>query len=129
MLSKRDLIRILCKYPELVEHGYTVRECNADLYGQEVDMLMEDQFRKKLVVQVRTDPIKEENLGEVLSYQEAILSGEAPNVSVMLIAIKIPPHLQKTFDHNGVAWKEVTLFQIEEHLSSKGDMELLKLLK
>jgi hypothetical protein len=94
-----------------------------------VDILLEDRFGKKLVVQVRTDPIKEEHLGEVLSYQEAILSGKASNVSVMLVAIKIPPHLQKTFDHNGVAWKEVSLFQIEEHLAGKGDMEMLKLLE
>ena len=129
MLSKSDLTKILCKYPELIEHGFTIRECNTNLYGQEVDILMEDRFKKKLVVQVRTDPIKEEHLGDILSYQEAILSGKAPNVNVMLIAIKIPPHLQKTFDHNGVIWKEITLFQIEEHLDSKGDMELMKLLK
>ncbi|MGD2279074.1 MAG: hypothetical protein PVH45_03135, partial [Candidatus Omnitrophota bacterium] len=96
MLSRENFESILCRYPELIEHGFTVKECHGSLYGQDVDILLEDRFGKKLVVQVRTDPIKEEHLGEVLSYQEAILSGKASNVSVMLVAIKIPPHLQKT---------------------------------
>ncbi|MFQ5952400.1 MAG: hypothetical protein ACE5JK_03240 [Candidatus Omnitrophota bacterium] len=128
MLSKAGLVKILCKYPELIEHGFTVKGCDTSLYDQGVDILLGDQFNKKLAVQVRTDPIKEEHLGEILSHQEAILSGEDPNLNVMLVAIKIPPHLQKTFDHNGVAWKEITLFQMEEHLTSKGDVEMLELL-
>ncbi len=129
MLSIKDFKDILSKYPELIDPALTFKARDTNLYDLPVDILFEDKYRKRLVVQVKTAVIEKEHLGEVLAYKEAILSAEAPNVSVMLVANKIPPHLQKTCEHNGVAWKEINLFQIEEHLAKKGDMKLLKLLK
>jgi len=128
MLSKDNFMKILSKYPELVEPGLVLKGCQINLYGQEVDMLFEDQFKKRVVVQVKTSPIEEEHVGEMVSYQNVILSGEAPDISVMLVADKVPAHLQKTFEHNGITWKEISMFQIREHLISRNDGEMLGLL-
>jgi hypothetical protein len=129
MISKKIFEDILCKYPELIEPGYAVKGRNVDLYGQQVDILMEDKFKKRLIVQVRTTPIENTHVGEIISHQEEILSGEASDISVMLVADKVPGHLQTTLEHSGVAWKEVTTFHIKEHLNKAGDAEMLKLLE
>ena len=113
MISRKDYEDILCKYPELIEPGFNVRGRHVELYAQEVDILLEDQFNKRLIVQVRTSPIEKEHIGEVVSHQNEILSGEATDISVMLVADKIPPHLQTALEHSGVAWKEVTTSQIK----------------
>ncbi len=128
MLSKKFLEDILCKYPELIDPGCTVRDRGVNLYGQEVDILLEDRAGKRTAVQVKASPIEKEHVGEIVSYQNAILAGEAPDVSVMMVSDKVPPHLQTAFEHNGVAWKEITRFQIKEHLSKRNDREMLGLL-
>ena len=125
MISKDLYEEILCKYPELIEPGYVVRGRHVNLYGQQADILLEDAFGKRLVVQVHTSPIEQEKLGDVVCFKNAVLSGESTDVSVMLVADKMPVHLKKTFEHNSVAWKEITVFQIKEHLGKRNDQDLL----
>ncbi|MFH1552912.1 MAG: hypothetical protein ABID83_04675 [Candidatus Omnitrophota bacterium] len=128
MISKKLFEDILYKYPELIDAGLVPRGRHVNLYDQMVDILFVDRFKKKLVVQVRTSPIEKEHIGEIVSYQKAVLSGEAPDVSFMLVADKVPPHLKTAFEHKGVAWKEITVFQIREHLTKRNDTEMLELL-
>ncbi len=125
MISKNVLEDVLFKYPELIEPGLTPRARHLDLYGLEVDILFEDEFKKRVAVLVRTAPIEKEHTAEVASYRNTVLSSEAPDVSLMLVSDKVPPHLQRTIEHNGVAWKEITAFQIKEFLKKKNDTELL----
>ena len=126
MISKNAFEDILCKYPELIDPGFKIKGRHVEVYGQEVDILMVDEFNKRLAVQVRVTPIKNEHIGEIVSHQEEILSGEATDISVMVVADKIPPHLQKTLEHNSVAWKEITPSQIKEHLTSRNDNQMLE---
>jgi RecB family endonuclease NucS len=126
MVIKSALEDILCKYPELIEPGFSVKGRHVELYGQDVDILLVDKFGKRLAVQVRVSPIEKEHVGAMISHQEKILSGEAPDITVMMVSDKIPPRLQTTLEHNGVSWKEITTSQIEEHLSSRNDTTLLK---
>ena len=91
--------------------------------------MLEDGYGKRLVVQVRTTPIEQQKLGEILNFKNAILTGETTDVSVMLVADKMPVHLKSSCEHNGVSWKEVTLFQVREYLEKKNDRELLDPLK
>ncbi|RKY41556.1 MAG: hypothetical protein DRP85_05800 [Candidatus Makaraimicrobium thalassicum] len=125
MISKNNLEEILVKYPELIEPGLVSRGRHVDLYGQEVDILFEDKSGKRLAVQVLAAPIRGEHVGEMVSYQNAILTGEALDISVMLVADKVPPHLQTAFRHNGVTWKEIPGFKIKEHLDKRNDAGML----
>jgi RecB family endonuclease NucS len=126
MISKSVLEDILCKYPELIEPGFKIKARHVEVYGQEVDILMVDEFNKRLAVQVRVTPIKNEHIGEIVAHQEEILSGEATDINVMVVADKIPSHLQKALEHSSVAWKEITLSQIKEHLTSRNDNQMLE---
>lgn len=121
MYTKAQFESILCKYPELISPGLTVRERDFVLYGQTVDILAVDKYKKRFAIQVRVSPIASEHAAEIISHQNAILSGDAPDVSMLVVSDKIPPHLQKTFEHNGIAWKEISEFQVREHLAKKND--------
>jgi RecB family endonuclease NucS len=127
VISKNDLENILCKYPELIDPELTLKGRNVNVLNQAVDILYEDKYDKKLAVQVRIAPIEKEHVGEIISHQEEIISGEVTDVSVMLVSDKVPEHLQTMLKHSGVAWKEINHFQIKEHLQKKNDAELLAL--
>jgi|HubBroStandDraft_1064217.scaffolds.fasta_scaffold516800_1 hypothetical protein len=43
----------------------------------------------------------------------------------MLIGTRVPPNLQKSLDHHGIAWKEITSADLVNFLDSKYDVELL----
>ena len=129
MISKNIFEDILCKYPELIEPDLVLKNRHVSLHGQEVDLLFEDKFRKKLAVIVKTYPIEVEHVGEILSYENIILLDEDPSVSILVVSDKMPSHLQKTLDHNGIAWKEITTFQIKEHLTSRNDTKMLESLE
>lgn len=128
MVTKSVFEDILCKYPELIEPGFSVKGRHVELYGQEVDILLVDKFKKRLAVQVRVSPIENEHLGTMVSNQEKILSGEAGDITVMMVSDKIPPRLQTTLEHNSVAWKEITVSQIKEHLTARNDTGMLRVL-
>lgn len=121
MFTKAQFEDILCKYPELMSPGLTVRERDFVLHGQAVDILVVDKYKKRFAVQIRVSPIASEHASEIISHQNAILSGEAPGVNMLVVSDKMPPHLQRTFEHNGIAWKEISEFQIREHLTKKND--------
>ena len=129
MLSREHYMDILCKYPELIEPGYDFHERQANLYGQEVDMLLVDVFNKRLVVYVRTAPIENEHVGEIISRRDIMLEGETEDVNVMLVADRVPKNLQTSLTHQGVAWKEINTFQIKEHLMKNNDLDMLELLE
>jgi hypothetical protein len=126
MISKQLFEDILCKYPELIEPGLKCKARGMEFYGYTVDILLEDKSRRKLAITVRTAPIKEEHIGDLVSYKSTVLTGEDPAMRVMLVSDKIPPHLQKSLEHGDVAWKEITTFQIKEHLNKAGDAEMME---
>jgi len=126
MITRDQFLEILCKYPELIDQGYKCHGRDVDLYGLKADMLLVDKYKKRLAVHVRTAPIEQEQIGAIVSCQEAVLSDEAGDINVMLVSDKVPVHLQTALEHSGVAWREINHFQIKELLTKKNDTELLK---
>lgn len=128
MISKKTYMDILCRYPELVEPGLSLRGRNTSVYDHPVDILFDDKYGSRWVVQVRTAPIEDEMLGAQLSNQMGNLENEAPDIHFLFVADKIPRNLQEKLQHEGISWKEIELFQIKEHLKSNNDKELLEAL-
>jgi RecB family endonuclease NucS len=126
MISKQLFEDILCKYPELIEPGLKLKGRGMEFYGYAVDILLEDKSRKKLAITVRMAPIKEEHVGDLVSYASTVLTGEDPAMTVMMVSDKVPPHLQKSLEHWGIAWKEINAFRIREHLNKAGDTKMMK---
>ncbi len=118
---------ILAKYPELIEDGLQMKGRQVSMYGRRMDLLFEDVFQRKLIVELKVGPIKHKDIGQVLSYEGMLLSDDDPTIRVMLIGNRVPPNIRRALDHHGIAWKEISISSLLEHLRVKCDSEILSL--
>ncbi len=128
MLSEKVFEDIICKYPELIEGGLIFKERQLNLYGRRMDILFEDEFKRKLIIELKVGPIKDEHIGQILSYEGMLLSAEDPTIRIMLVGNRVPPNIQRSLDHHGIAWKEISIMQLKEFLNQKQDNNFLDLL-
>jgi hypothetical protein len=122
-MKEQDFESILVKYPDLIEDGLTVLGRQLTIYRRRMDILFEDKFKRKLIVELKAGPIKDEHIGQILSYEGMILSSEDPTIRIMLIGTRVPPNIQKSLDHHGIAWREITFSRLKEFLIEKDDKE------
>jgi hypothetical protein len=92
-----------------------------------MDLLLEDKYRRKLIIELKVGPIKDGHIGQVLSYEGMLLSSDDPTIRVMLIGNRVPPNIQRSLDHHGIAWREITYTSLREFLMEKNDGEFLSL--
>ena len=121
MFQERDFEDIISKYPEIIEEGLILLGRQLTLYGRRMDLLFEDKFKRRLIIELKRGPIKDEHIGQVLSYEGMILSAEDPTIRVMLVGNRVPPNIQRSLDHHGIAWKEITFSKLKEFLKDHKD--------
>jgi len=126
-MDERTFETILAKYPELIENGLTMKGRQVSMYGRRMDLLFEDAFQRKLIIELKVGPIKDQHMGQVLSYEGMLLSADDPTIRVMLIGNRVPPNIRKALDHHGIAWKEISVSSLLAHLRGKNDSEMLSL--
>ncbi|HNQ63082.1 MAG TPA: endonuclease NucS [Syntrophorhabdaceae bacterium] len=117
---------VLTKYTELVEDDLTLLGRQVTVCGRRIDLLFEDRNKRKLIVELKIGPIKDQHIGQTLSYQGMLLKSDDPTVRVMLIGNSVAQNVRTVLDHYAIAWKEIKVTQIKEFLSSRKDDELLK---
>jgi len=120
-MLEKDFEDIICKYPELIEEGLILTGRQLSLYGRRMDVLFEDKFKRKLIIELKAGPIKDDHVGQILSYEGMLLSADDPTVRVMLVGTRVPPNIKKSLDYHGIAWKEITFSFLKEFLNNKGD--------
>jgi hypothetical protein len=120
-MLEKDFEDITCKYPELIEEGLILIGRQLSLYGRRMDILFEDKFKRKLIIELKAGPIKDDHIGQILSYEGMLLSADDPTIRVMLVGTRVPPNIQRSLDHHGIAWKEITFSLIKDFLKNKGD--------
>ena len=126
-MDERTFETILAKYPELIENGLEMKGRQVRMYGRRMDLLFEDAFRRKLIIELKVGPIKDQHIGQVLSYEGMLLSADDPSIRVMLIGNRVPPNIRRALDHHGIAWKEISVSSLLAHLRDKSDSEMLGL--
>lgn len=126
-MNEQTFETILAKYPELIESGLAMKGRQVSMYGRRMDLLFEDAFQRKLIVELKVGPIKDQHIGQVLSYEGMLLSADDPSIRVMLIGNRVPPNIRKALDHHGIAWQEISVSLLVAHLKAKSDSELLGL--
>lgn len=124
-MKERHLEDILEKYSDLIEPGLTLIRRQPVMYGRRMDLLFEDQNSRKLVVELKAGPIKDEHVGQLVCYQGMLLSVEDPTVRAMLIGTRVPSYIKKALDHYGIAWREIKIARLKEYLAKVNDKELL----
>lgn len=120
-MLEKDFEDIICKYPELIEEGLILIDRQLSLYGRRMDILFEDKFKRKLIIELKAGPIKDDHIGQILSYEGMLLSADDPTIRVMLVGTRVPPNIQRSLDHHGIAWKEITFSFLKDFLKNKGD--------
>jgi hypothetical protein len=128
MLLEKDLEDIISKYPDIIEEGLTLKGRQLTLYGRRMDLLFEDKFKRKLILELKIGPIKDQHIGQILSYEGMLLSADDPTLRIMLVGNRVPQNIQRSLDHHGIAWKEITFSGLKEFLSEKDDEHFLHLL-
>ena len=120
-MKEIDFENILAKYPELVENGLRLVGRQVSVYGRRMDMLFEDINSRKLIVELKSGPILDKHIGQILAYEGGVLSDKATDVRIMLIGTRVPPNLRKALDHHGIAWKEINFAYLKSFLKDKND--------
>lgn len=78
---------------------------------------------------MKIGPINDKHIGQALTYQGSLLTCDDPTARAMLIGNRVAPSVRKVLDHYGIAWKEITVSSVREHLTMKKDKELLQLVE
>jgi len=86
MLHEKDFEDILSKYHELIEDDLVLKGRQVTMYGRRMDLLFEDKFKRKLIIELKAGPIKDAHIGQVLSYEGMLLSADDPTIRVMLVS-------------------------------------------
>jgi len=127
MFSERLFEDILVKYPDLIESNLKLIGRQVNHFGKRIDILFEDRFNEKLIIELKKDNLDRNALSQVLEYEGYILSEKDPSARVMLIANRIPLNLKKAMDHHGIEYKEITIKQLLMFLE-KNDSEFFNVI-
>ncbi|PKN30449.1 MAG: hypothetical protein CVU64_03220 [Deltaproteobacteria bacterium HGW-Deltaproteobacteria-21] len=124
-MDERTFETILARYPELIESGLKIKGRQVSLYGRRMDLLFEDAFQRKLIIELKVGPIKDQHIGQVLSYEGMLLSADDPTIRVMLVGNRVPPNIRRALDHHGIAWMEISVASLLKYLRKRSDEEML----
>lgn len=126
-MNEKDFEDILIKYPELIEKNLEFLGRQVTVFNRRIDILFKDIYNRKLIVELKEGPIKDQHVGQILSYEGMLLSHDDPTVRVMLVGNRVPPNIQRSLDHHGIAWKEFTYNNLKSFLEKKKDKHFLRL--
>src|SRR5208337_628254 len=120
-MKERDLENILAKYPELIENGLHLLTRQETVCGRIMDLTFKDINDRRLIVELKSGPILNKHIGQIMAYEGGVLSDKAPDVRIMLIGTRVPPNIGKALDYHGIAWKEINFAYLKSFLKEKND--------
>ena len=102
-MKEIDLENILAKYPDLIEQGLRLIERQKTVYGRRMDLLFEDINKRKLIIELKSGPILDKHIGQIMAYEGGTLSDKEQDIRIMLIGTRVPPNFRKALDYHGIA--------------------------
>jgi hypothetical protein len=66
-MKEQTFETILARCPELIEDGLAMKGRQVSMYGRRMDLLFEDAFHRKLIIELKVGPIKDQHIGQVTS--------------------------------------------------------------
>ena len=128
-MLEKDFENIICKYPDLIEEGLTLKGTQVYIDGKYVDIIFEDRFEQKLIVELKRGTVVRKDIAQLLDYEGHFVSPDNPTTRVMLVGCRIPKNLKLSLDHHGFEWKEIPVLKLKEKLQSKGESQLLSIIE
>ena len=128
-MLEKDFENIICKYPDLIEEGLTLKGNQVYVSGKYVDIIFKDHFGQDLIVELKRGVVVRKDLAQLLDYEGHFVTSDNPTTRVMLIGNRIPNNMKLSLDHHGFEWKEIPVLTLKEKLQSKGDSQLLSIIE
>jgi hypothetical protein len=128
IMKEKDLEDLICKYPDVIENGLSLIGRQVTIFGRRIDLLFQDKFGRQLLIELKAGPIKDEHIGQIMSYEGMLLSHENPDLRIMIVGTRVPPNLAKSLDHHGIAWKELSVEHLADFVNLKGEETFIALL-
>jgi len=125
-MNEREFEDIICKYPELLEDGLSLKGRQVTVEGKRVDLLFEDKHGYTVIVELKKGIVVRKDTSQLLDYEGYFLSGDDPNVRVMLVGNRVPENLRRSLDHHGFEWRELPITFLSEFLRNRNDVTLLR---
>jgi hypothetical protein len=125
-MNEKDFESIICKYPVLIEDGLSLMGRQVYVKGKRVDMVFKDKRDHTLIVELKKGTIIRDHISQLLDYEGYFLSGDDPNVRVMLVGNRVPPNLRRSLDHHGFEWKELPITHLSAFLKEQDDAALMQ---
>ena len=113
--------QIIAQYPELIEENLKLLGRQVNVKGKFVDVLFEDRYGQKLVVELKVGTIVRKHIAQLMDYEGHFISPDDPTARVMLVGNHIPTNLKRSLDHHGFEWREIRLPQLIEFLKARND--------
>lgn len=124
MATEKDSETVIAKYPELIEEGLHLLGRQLFVQGRKLDLLFEDRRKNQLVAELKWGPIKDQDIGQVMSYAGCLISGRPTRE--ILVGTRVPPNIRTILDYHGIGWKQIAASELREFLRARGDEELAK---
>ncbi len=124
-MNERQFEDIIERYPELLENGLIVKGRQVSVKGKCIDLLFEDGYGQKLIVELKVGPIKRDHIGQIMDYEGHLLTPDDPTVRIMLIGNRVPNNFRRALDHHGIEWRELPESKLIKFLKEKKDIEFL----
>ncbi len=114
---------IIEKYPELIEKDLKLIAREYNVYGRRIDILFEDEYKRKLIVELKVVPINDKHIGQVITYTGGFTDQD---IRIMLVSPRVPFITRRALDYHGIGWKELKFEDIIHFLQEKKDFGLLQ---
>ncbi len=128
-MLEKDFENIICKYPDLIEDGLKFKGNQFNIDGKYVDIIFEDRFGQRLIVELKRGTVVRKDVAQLLDYEGYFVSQDNPTTRVMLVGNRIPNNLKLSLDHHGFEYKEIPVLTLKNKLQSEGDLHLLSLIE
>jgi endonuclease NucS-like protein len=109
-MTERDMEDLIAAYPDdffprepLVLVG---RQQSLDGVGR-FDLLFEDRFKSKILMELKARPLKYEDATQVANYRDELKRNGCKNVWMWLVAPRIPDSVSEFLDDIGIMYTEI----------------------
>ena len=125
LMYENEIETVLAKYPQLIEDGLVLEGRQVPICGRRMDLVFKDANGRRLIVELKAVPLKDEHIGQIMAYEGSMLASSGSGLRGMLIGTKVSHDFRVILTEHKIEWREITPKTIVEFLDKIGDVGLL----
>lgn len=109
-MVERDMEDLIASYPDdffpRQQFSFVGRQCHLAGVGR-VDLLFQDRFRSRIVMEIKARTLKYEDATQVAKYRDELMRRGVMGVVMWLVAAHIPRSVRDFLDELGIEYNEI----------------------